>query len=118
MSPPAPAAAVATQVAATATITTGRGTSAAVLTQARAVATAVARQGPGGPPGPPGVAAALVVAQTSPSASWVIPHALGRRPLVQVCDPSGEVVYPDVIAGAATVSVIFAAAATGSIILF
>lgn len=118
MSHPAPTAAVVTQAVATATITTGRGTSAAVLTQDRAVATVAAVQGPAGPPGPPGIAAALVVAQTSPSASWVIPHALGRRPLVQVCDPSGEVVFPDVIAGAATVSVIFAAAATGSIILF
>lgn len=111
-------AAVVEQVVAVATVETDRGPVAAVAVEQALVATAVAEQGPGGPPGPPGIAAALIVEQSSPSASWVIPHSLGRRPLVQIFDDAGEQIYPDVIAGKSNVSVIFSAAMTGSVILF
>ncbi|AWN55072.1 hypothetical protein [Methylobacterium sp. 17Sr1-1] len=111
-------AAVAEQVVAIATVETDRGPVAAVAVEQVATATAVAEQGMAGPPGPPGIARALVVRQDAPSASWVLPHSLGRPPLVQITDDAGEVVFPDVIAGSAVVSVIFAQPATGSAILF
>lgn len=111
-------AAVVEQIRAVATVETPRGSAAAVARQQEATATAVAEQGPSGPPGPPGAAAATVVEQTAPSASWIIPHNLHRRPLVQITDETGEVVFPDVIAGPTVVSVIFAQPATGTAILF
>lgn len=111
-------AAVAEQIVAIATIETPQGAAAAVAVEQAPTATAVAEQGVAGPPGPPGIAAALVVQQSAPSASWVINHNLGRRPLVQVFDDLGEQIYPDVFAGPASVSVVFATAKTGSAVLF
>lgn len=55
--------------------------------------------------------------QSAASASWVIRHDFGRRPLVQIFAANGEQVFPDIIADASAVSVIFAAPTTGSAVL-
>ena len=56
--------------------------------------------GPSGPPGPPGPQgpphATYVFTQSSPSASWVVVHNLGRYPAVQVVDSGGSMIVPDV----------------------
>jgi hypothetical protein len=54
---------------------------------------------------------------TAPSASWVLPHNLGRTPQVQVFLSGGELVIADVVSGPSTVSVAFASAQTGFVIL-
>lgn len=69
----------------------------------------MAEQGPAGASAVP-----IPYQQTAPSASWIIPHGLGRIPLVQVRNAAGEVVYPDVFADARSVSIVFANPATGS----
>lgn len=74
--------------------------------------------GPSGPAGPQGPSSGVVVTQITPSASWVIPHSFGRLPGVQITNAAGRVVFPDVIAGPSSVSVVFAVPATGTATLF
>lgn len=54
--------------------------------------------------------------QTTPSASWIIPHNLGRIPNVQIY-VGGEVVIADIAATATSVSVTFPSAQTGVAVL-
>jgi hypothetical protein len=53
-----------------------------------------------GPQGPPGAASAglrYVHTQTTPAATWVIPHGLGRIPSVVLLDPDGQEFDADVL---------------------
>lgn len=51
----------------------------------------VGLQGPPGPQGPAGASDARYVhTQSAPSATWVIPHGMGRRPAVLVIDSADE----------------------------
>lgn len=34
--------------------------------------------------------------QSTPNVTWLIQHNLGRKPLVQISDTTGNVIYPDV----------------------
>jgi hypothetical protein len=68
-----------------------------------------------GPAGSSG--AAERIDQAAPSASWVLSHSKGRVPGVQLFLASGEVVYADIIASDTVVSVEFASAQTGFVIL-
>lgn len=54
--------------------------------------------------------------QTTPSASWSIPHSLGRLPNVQIYI-SGAVVIADVAATASLVTVVFPSATSGVAVL-
>jgi hypothetical protein len=80
---------------------------------ARIVMGATGRPGPRGDTGAAGVAQVLRHDQTAPSASWVVAHALGRPPLVQVFLATGEQVDADVTATDTMISVVFAAATSG-----
>lgn len=70
-------------------------------------------EGPPGPAGPAGSGNSVRVNQTSPSASWVIPHELGKSPIVQVFTTAGEQIDADVYASDTQVSVMFAQPTTG-----
>jgi hypothetical protein len=73
--------------------------------------------GPAGTPG--GGTPSFQIAVSTPSASWLlaVPGGIGRPPQVQVFLTSGEQILTDVYATAATVNVVFAAPATGYVIL-
>lgn len=51
--------------------------------------------GPQGPPGI-GIAETVVFTQMTPSALWVIPHAFGRKPDVDLFDSNNEEIFADV----------------------
>jgi hypothetical protein len=53
--------------------------------------------------------------QSSPAATWILSHSLGRVPIVQVYLDSGELVGADVTASSTTISVTFAQATSGFI---
>jgi hypothetical protein len=55
--------------------------------------------------------------QASPAAAWIMPHNLGRVPIVQVFLTSGELVGADVIADATSITVTFAQPQSGFIII-
>lgn len=69
--------------------------------------------GPEGPPGPPGANAGFEHTQSAPAATWIIPHALGRRPVVSVFDTAGNEIVTDIAATASVVSIAFAQATAG-----
>lgn len=74
-------------------------------------------KGDPGIPGPSGPAGAgFEFTQSAPSASWVIPHSLGRRPVVAVF-VNGAQVFADVTATTTSVSVAFVAPVTGVAVL-
>lgn len=73
--------------------------------------------GPKGDKGDAGAPSGQVVEVAGPSASWTIPHALGRAPAVQVQLSSGEVVLAHVTATAEVVNVTFAQPQSGRVIL-
>lgn len=54
-------------------------------------------QGPPGPPGPAGAGAFYIHTQAVASASWVIPHGLGRPVHITILSPAGEIVHADVV---------------------
>ena len=72
--------------------------------------------GPPGPQGPPG-AAAVVLAQLTPLATWTWPHPLGRLPQVTVYDQDGELVDPDIHATTGAVTVTWPDPRTGTAVL-
>jgi len=45
-----------------------------------------------GPPGAPGTGSGFLHTQSVASASWIVNHNLGYRPLVTVYSPGGEIV--------------------------
>lgn len=71
--------------------------------------------------GPPGAGGAPLRIDASLAATWVLPHPLGRVPLVQVFlaygDSGGEAVAADVQAGPTQVTVIHAAPRQGFVLL-
>lgn len=54
--------------------------------------------------------------QSSPSASWVVPHGLDHRPLVQLLDDSGHQVFADVTVDLTNIAVAFSTPQTGSLL--
>ena len=74
-------------------------------------------QGPQGPPGSGGGAGSTVITQSTPAATWILSHTIGRVPAVSVYLASGEQVDTDVVASASTVTVTFATPQTGFVIL-
>ena len=72
-------------------------------------------QGSGGPVGPTGAPLQL---DASLAATWILPHPLGRVPAAQVVLASGESVIADLSATSAAVTVIFATAQQGSVLVF
>lgn len=71
-----------------------------------------------GPRGPAGTGAGggLVHQQTTPSASWSIPHQLGRLPVVDLY-VAGELVEADVAADVSSVHVTFPTPTSGFAVL-
>lgn len=63
-----------------------------------------------------GTAGGIQYDQTTPSASWIIPHSLGRVPNVQVY-VGGAAVITDIQANATSVNVTFAVPQTGVAVL-
>lgn len=81
---------------------------------------AIGVTGPQGPPGPPGAAGGSVSVynQTTPLATWVVNHNLGRYPGgVTILDSQGNVEIADIVYGSLnTFTVTFATPQTGSAI--
>ena len=71
-------------------------------------------QGPTGPAGPTGAPLRL---DASLAATWILPHPLGRVPAAQVVLASGESVIADLSATPAMVTVVFAAAQAGFVLV-
>ena len=69
-----------------------------------------------GPPGPPGGAPLRLDAAFA--ATWILPHPLGRVPMVQVFLESGEAVLADVEAGDARITVTFPSPRQGFVLAF
>lgn len=70
--------------------------------------------GPAGPPGPTG--GAVVHQQTTPAATWTVPHTLGRLPLVQLV-VGGQVVLTDLDVTTTQAVATWPQPTTGSMIL-
>lgn len=69
-------------------------------------------------PGPAGAGGSGIVwTQSTPSASWTIPHGLGRLPVVAVYDNAGNEILAEVFADSTHVAVIWPSAMTGSAVL-
>jgi len=73
--------------------------------------------GPLGPAGPPGPFGAPLRLDAALAATWILPHPLGRVPVVQVYLAPGECVLADVAATATTVTVAFAAPRQGFVLV-
>jgi hypothetical protein len=79
--------------------------------------------GPQGPPGPrglPGAAGGSVFefTQSTPAATWIIDHNLGRKVQVTIFDANGQVVYSDVTHGSVNQTTIyFASPVVGSALI-
>ena len=71
-----------------------------------------------GPPGPPGPDTAPLRLDAPLTATWTLPHPLGRVPTVQVFLASGEAVLTDVAADAAQVTVTFPSPQQGFVLVF
>lgn len=78
-----------------------------------------------GPPGPSGSVGSGAVPQridASLAATWILPHSLGRMPMVQVfltaSGSGGEQAIADITADAATVTVTHASPQTGFILAY
>lgn len=69
-----------------------------------------------GPPGLPGPAAAPQRIDASLAATWILTHAFGRVPTVQVFLGSGEQVIADVTASATTITVTHASPQQGFVL--
>lgn len=55
---------------------------------------------------------------TSSAGTWIVPHGLGRRPIVQVFLSSGEQVFPDVFVDTANITAVFATPTAGFLLAF
>ncbi len=71
-----------------------------------------------GPPGPPGSGSGAVRLNATLAATWVLNHALGRIPGVQVYLSSGEPVITDVAATATQITVTFPSPQQGFVLAF
>lgn len=78
--------------------------------------------GPPGPPGPQGPAGTPLRIDASLAATWILPHAFGRAPMVQVflgtAGSGGEQVIADVSATASTVTVTHASPQQGYVLVY
>lgn len=81
------------------------------------VAAIVGPPGATGPVGPIGPVAAPLRLNASLAATWILPHPLGRVPAAQVMLASGESVIADLSATSAAVTVIFATAQQGFVLV-
>ena len=73
--------------------------------------------GPAGSQGPVGPAGAPLRLDASFAATWILPHPLGRVPATQVLLATGESVIADLTATSAAVTVVFAAAQAGFVLV-
>ena len=71
-----------------------------------------------GPPGPSGPSSVPVRLDGPLAATWVLRHALGRIPTVQVFLAGGEPVLTDIAADAAQVTVTFPSPQQGFVLAF
>jgi hypothetical protein len=71
-----------------------------------------------GPPGPPGSAGAPQRLNASLASTWVLNHALGRVPAVQVYLSSGEPVITDVAVTSTQITVTFPSPQQGFVLAF
>lgn len=67
--------------------------------------------------GPPGPAGGVLRIDTPLTATWILPHPLGRVPAVQVFLADGEAVAADVQAGPTQITVTHAAPCQGFVLL-
>lgn len=79
------------------------------------VRVATGATGPAGPRGEAGISG-FEYTQTVAAATWTIPHALGRRPSVEVY-AANERVMADIDASTTSVTITFAAPVSGSAVL-
>lgn len=82
------------------------------------IAAIVGPPGPAGPQGPAGAGEAPLRLDASLSATWILPHPLGRVPTVQVYLASGEAVLSDVSATASQIAVTFPSPQQGFVLAF
>ncbi len=82
------------------------------------VAAIVGPPGPIGPQGPQGPAGAPLRSDAALAATWILPHALARTPMVQVFLTTGEEVIADVAATATTITVTHASPQAGFVLIF
>ena len=71
-----------------------------------------------GPPGPPGSTGAPQRINAPLAATWVLDHALGRIPAVQVYLSNGEPVITDVAATSTRITVTFPSPQQGFVLAF
>ena len=81
------------------------------------IAAIVGPPGPPGPAGPVGPTGAPLRLDASLAATWILPHPLGRVPAAQVVLASGENVIADLSATPPPVTVVFAAAQAGFVLV-
>lgn len=82
-----------------------------------AIAAIVGPPGATGAVGATGATGAPLRLNASLAATWILPHPLGRVPAAQVMLASGESVIADLSATAAAVTVIFATAQQGFVLI-
>ena len=81
------------------------------------IAAIVGPPGPKGPVGPAGPAGTPIRLDAPLAATWILPHPLGRVPAAQVVLASGESVIADLSATPAAVTVVFATAQAGFVLV-
>lgn len=74
--------------------------------------------GPPGPAGMGGAGGAPTRIDASLAATWILPHPIGRVPMVQVFLGSGEQVIADVTANTTTITVSHASPQTGFVLAY
>jgi len=73
-------------------------------------------QGPPGPRGPVGSGSVGVFTQSSPAATWILVHNLGRPPLVELFVAGAQVMADVIVSDANTTTIVFATPQTGQAI--
>ena len=81
------------------------------------IAAIIGPPGPPGPQGPQGPAGSPLRIDAALAATWILPHTLGRVPMVQVFLGSGEEVIADVAATSATITVTHASPQAGFVLI-
>ena len=82
------------------------------------VAAIIGPPGPASPQGPAGAGSAPLRLDASLSATWILTHALGRVPTVQVFLGSGEAVLTDLAATTSQITVTFPSPQQGFVLAF
>lgn len=86
---------------------------------ARVPATPIAAiVGPPGPAGPSGPGSAPTRIDAALAATWILPHTLGRTPMVEVFLASGEHVIADVTVNSTTITVSHASPQAGFVLAY